>query len=237
MKVISIYNFKGGTGKTSISFLLSNYMAMNDKKVLLIDFDPQASLTKSFPESDSKTVYDLLSESCNIKDCIKEVKENLFLISGSFRTLKLQNNVMHSFVKDNLKKLKYDFCIIDNSPTLNNLVVSCLQASNLILIPSLISKYDLNETLYILSQIKQISPDAKAKVILNRTQKSSGEFTKLENEYKNTLRVNGNLLQTTIPNSNLVRKFIDLGENPFIGKTLAKITFTELFHSIAEEIK
>ena len=112
-----------------------------------------------------------------------------------------------------------------------------MQASNLILIPSLISKYDLNETLYILSQIKQISPDAKAKVILNRTQKSSGEFTKLENEYKNTLRVNGNLLQTAIPNSNLVRKFIDLGENPFIGKTLAKITFTELFHSIAEEIK
>lgn len=237
MKVISIYNFKGGTGKTSLSFLLGNYLALKGKRILLIDFDPQASLTKSFPESDSKTVYDLLSESSSVKDCIREVKENLSLISGSFRTLKIQNNVMHSFVKENLKGLKFDYCLIDNSPTLNNLVVSCLQASDLILIPSLISKYDLNETLYILSQIKQISPDSKTKVILNRTQKSTGEFTKLENEYKDTLRVNGNLLQTSIPNSNLVRKFIDLGENPFIGKTKAKVTFTELFQAITEEIK
>lgn len=237
MKVISIYNFKGGTGKTSLSFLLGNYLALKGNKVLLIDSDPQSSLTKSFPEENSKTIYDLLSESSTIKDCIREVKENLFLISGSFRTLKIQNNVLHSFIKDNLKGLKFDYCLIDNSPTLNNLVVSCLQASDLVLIPSLISKYDLNETLYIISQIKQISNHSKIKVILNRTQKSTGEFTKLETGYKEALQVNGYLLQSSIPNTNLVRKFIDLGENPFIGKTKAKVTFTELFQAITEEIK
>lgn len=237
MKIISIYNFKGGTGKTSLSFLLGNYLALKGKKVLLLDSDPQSSLTKSFPEENSKTIYDLLSESSSIKECIREVKENLSLISGSFRTLKIQNNVLHSFVKDSLKGLKFDYCLIDNSPTLNNLVVSCLQASDLILIPSLISKYDLNETLYILSQIKQISPLSTSKVILNRIQKASGEFTKLENGYKEALQVNGHLLQASIPNTNLVRKFIDLGENPFTGKTKAKIQFTELFQAIIEEIK
>ena len=45
-KTISIYNFKGGVGKTSLSFLLGNYLAMKGKKVLLIDSDPQSSLTK-----------------------------------------------------------------------------------------------------------------------------------------------------------------------------------------------
>ena len=82
-----------------------------------------------------------------------------------------------------------------------------------------------------------IRDSAKTKVILNRTQKSTGEFTKLENEYKEALKVNGSLLHSSIPNTNLVKKFIDLKENPFIGKTKAKIQFTELFQAITEEIK
>ena len=72
---------------------------------------------------------------------------------------------------------------------------------------------------------------------MNRTQKASGEFTKLENEYKEALKVNGSLLHSSIPNTNLVKKFIDLKENPFTGKTKAKIQFTELFQAITEEIK
>ena len=236
-KTIAIYNFKGGVGKTSLSFLLGNYLAMKGKKVLLIDSDPQSSLTKSFKKLEGNTVYDLLSENAKIQDCIQEVNDNLSLVPGSFKTLKIHNNVLQEFIKENLKGLKFDYCLIDTSPTLNSLVVSCLTASNLILIPSLISGYDLNETLFILSRIKEINPSAKTKVILNRTQKASGEFTKLENEYREALKVNGSLLHSSIPNTNLVKKFIDLKENPFTGKTKAKIQFTELFQAITEEIK
>ena len=237
MKVISIYNFKGGTGKTSLSFLLGNYLALKGKRILLIDSDPQSSLTKSFKKLEGNSIYDFLSENAEMKDCIQEINEKLFLIPGSFKTLKIHNNVLQEFMKDNLKGLKFDYCIIDTSPTLNSLVVSCLTASNLVLIPSLISGYDLNETLFILSRIKEINPGAKTKVILNRTQKASGEFTKLETEYKEALKVNGSLLNVSIPNTNLVKKFIDLKENPFTGKTKAKIAFTELFQAITEEIK
>lgn len=237
MKTISIYNFKGGTGKTSLSFLLGNYLALKGKKVLLIDSDPQSSLTKSFKKLEGNTVYDLLSENAGMKDCIQEINENLSLIPGNFKTLKIHNNILQEFIKENLKGIKFDYCLIDTSPTLNSLVVSCLTASNLVLIPSLISMYDLNETLFILSRVKEINPTAKVKVILNRIQKSSGEFTKLETEYKEALKVNGNLLNVSIPNSNLVRKFIDMKENPFTGKTKAKVAFTELFQAITEEIK
>ena len=237
MKTISIYNFKGGTGKTSLTFLLGNYLALKGKKVLLIDSDPQSSLTKSFKKLEGNTVYDLLSENAEMKDCIQEINENLSLIPGSFKTLKIHNNVLQEFIKENLKGLKFDYCLIDTSPTLNSLVVSCLTASNLVLIPSLISMYDLNETLFILLRVKEINPTAKVKVILNRIQKSSGEFTKLETEYKEALKVNGNLLNVSIPNSNLVRKFIDMKENPFTGKTKVKVAFTELFQAITEEIK
>ena len=56
MKTISIYNFKGGTGKTSLAFILGNYLAMNGKKVLLIDSDPQSSLTKSFKKLEGTNI-------------------------------------------------------------------------------------------------------------------------------------------------------------------------------------
>ena len=237
MKTISIYNFKGGTGKTSLSFLLGNFLSMNGKKVLLIDSDPQSSLTKSFPKLEGNTIYDFLSENAELKDCIHAINDKLSLIPGSFKTLKIHNNVLQEFLKENLKGLKFDYCIIDTSPTLNSLVVSCLTASNLVLIPSLISGYDLNETLFILARVKEINSNAKTKVILNRTQKASGGFTKLEEEYKEALKVNGSLLKVSIPNTNLVKKFIDLKENPFMGKTKSKIAFTELFQAITEEIK
>lgn len=235
MKVISIYNFKGGTGKTSICFLIGQYLSQNGKKILLIDSDPQSSLTKSFPETDTKNMYDFLSESAEVHECIYEVQENLFLLSGNFKTLKIQNNVLQSFISENLKGLKYDYCLIDNAPTLNNLIVSCILASNLILIPALISKYDLTETLFIVQQIKNINPKAKLKLLLNRTQKAS-DFTKMETEYKTALNASGQLMSFSIPNTNLIRKYIDFGQNPFVGKSKAKESFKKTIERLVSEL-
>jgi chromosome partitioning protein len=235
MKIISVYNFKGGTGKTSICFLIGQYLSQNGKKVLLIDADPQASLTKSFPEMESKTIFDFLSETAEAENCIIEVQQNLSLMPGSFRVLKVQSNILNSFMSDNLKKLKYDFCIIDNSPTMNNLIISCIQASSLVLVPALISKYDLNESGFIVSNIRQISPKTKVKLLLNRTQKVN-DFTKMEIEYKEALSESGQVIDFSIPNTNLIRKYIDFGQNPFIGKSKAKEAFKEIIKRLVSEL-
>lgn len=235
MKTVSLYNFKGGTGKTSLCFILGQYLSQNGKRVLLIDADPQASLTKSFPETETKTVFDFLSETAEAHECISEVQENLFLMSGSFRVMKVQNNVLNSFMSEKLKKLKYDFCLIDNSPTMNSLIISCIQGSSLVLVPALISKYDLNESGFIVSQIRQISPKTKVKLLLNRTQKVN-DFTKMENEYKEALSESGQVIDFSIPNTNLIRKYIDFGQNPFSGKSKAKEVFREVIQRLASEL-
>ncbi len=81
MKVISFYNVKGGTGKTSLSYLSGQYLSSIGKRVLFVDLDPQASLTHRLLEAKpQRTIYNLLAENESLSDCIQEINPRLSII-------------------------------------------------------------------------------------------------------------------------------------------------------------
>ena len=181
-KVFTVWNHKGGVGKTSLTSLLSLQISETSRKVLMIDLDSQESLTSGFFEENEerKTVYDWLVGKAKIKDCIIKVNENLSLISGSLLIAKIQNSINHSVIKKDLKGLDFDYCFIDCPPTWSNSIVSAIIASDKILIPSLLSVYDLKSTKFTLNEIQEIDSEKETYVIFNRCK----SLSKVERELK-----------------------------------------------------
>ena len=72
-KIIAFSNQKGGVGKTTTAINLSTYVAMEGRKVLLVDFDPQGNATSGFGFEKNHlehTCYDVLMEDCSAKEAI-----------------------------------------------------------------------------------------------------------------------------------------------------------------------
>ena len=145
-RIIAVSNQKGGVGKTTTSVNLSASLAALEKKVLLIDFDPQANTSSSIGIDvtvNTKTIYDLLENNCEINECIYNTKLSFLdvipahidlvgieieFINSSDREYLLRN------VIDKVKE-KYDFIIIDCPPSLGLLTINALSTANSIIVP------------------------------------------------------------------------------------------------------
>jgi len=77
MKTLNFFNVKGGCGKSSLTKVTATFLVELGHKVLLLDLDPQRSLTKScLPNHSGNTIFELLLESCSLPDCLKLIQEN-----------------------------------------------------------------------------------------------------------------------------------------------------------------
>ena len=152
-KVIMMMNQKGGVAKTTTALNLGAALAAIGKRVLLIDIDSQASLTKGLgikPESQKYTIIDALTRLA----CDEEIKpefgiaktstENMDIISGSIKGIELEKRLDANPVQRTRELLReyideqrgtYDYILIDSGPTLGTLTLNGLVAADSVIIP------------------------------------------------------------------------------------------------------
>ena len=140
-KVISIFNFKGGVGKTTSTVNVGAAFALMGYKVLLVDLDPQFNLTQSFGiEYPKKSIYHALIHGEEL--LILPLKENLSLVPSSLELTKAEWEIASKFKREFLletilSKVKdnYDYVLIDCPPALGSLSMNSFVASDYIVIP------------------------------------------------------------------------------------------------------
>jgi chromosome partitioning protein len=244
MKIISFYNRKGGVGKTALSFLFSRFLVASGKKVLVLDLDPQKSLTNHFERLNSIPREEVLvKNACNLLLGRSLLEENLIRVDGNIDILpasydlsEIQGNVTILSLKHSLKSMKnkYDYCIMDNSPNFSTLIQASLAASEVVIIPTLPNIEDLEQAAWTFKKITSVS-QAKRKVILNRIKPEGGN--KLEKGILEFFRpvFEDSLLESSIPQSGLIQRYTLTGEK--INRLAkAKKLFMEAFAGFVKEV-
>jgi chromosome partitioning protein len=140
-KVQVFFNFKGGTGKTSLCFQISSHLAFLGYKVLAIDCDAQGHLSSCFHQLDTNnqghTIYDVLKGHIPISQSIKSVFEGLDLIPANLSLTQAEVGLSAAHNREKLlsKQLEsikgsYDFIFIDTNPTFSILNFNALLSAD-----------------------------------------------------------------------------------------------------------
>ena len=144
-KIIAVANQKGGVGKTTTTITLSTILAKNNKKVILIDADPQGNATSGLgvQKEIEKSVYELLIEDIPIQETLKDSSiknlkvcpSNINLAGAEVELVSMMSREQR--LKEKLEDIKdeYDYIIIDCPPSLGLITLNAFTAANSVLIP------------------------------------------------------------------------------------------------------
>ena len=136
MRKICIINQKGGVGKTTTSVSLAAGLSRSDRKVLLVDLDPQSNLELSIKLESSWTVYDYLFEGVALSECLNEMGKNLFLVRGDQRIMRSEQQDPEKII-ERLNMIEgYDYVIFDCGPSMTAINRAAMLYSNEALVPT-----------------------------------------------------------------------------------------------------
>ena len=145
-RIIAVANQKGGVGKTTTSTNLSACLAELNKKVLLIDIDPQGNATSGVGVDKNQlenTVYEMIIGECEMEECLlKDVIDNLDLLPSNVNLSGAEIDLIgveerEYILKKKIDEIKdnYDFIVIDCPPSLNMLTVNAMTTADSVLVP------------------------------------------------------------------------------------------------------
>ncbi|OTA15648.1 CobQ/CobB/MinD/ParA family protein [Xenorhabdus vietnamensis] len=191
--VISFINMKGGVGKTTLCISVGEYLANHkDKKVLIIDIDPQFNATQSFIGKldlisdylslvkEKRTIKKIFEVNSSIyeddydlkkEEVILNIYPNLDIIPGDINIMFEHNTVdntrlirIRNFIDDNNLKKIYNYILIDCPPTISMYTESSIMASSHYIMPMKIDQYSVLGTSNLLSIISKLAKDQRLSI-------------------------------------------------------------------------
>jgi chromosome partitioning protein len=226
-KIVTLVNQKGGVGKTTTAINLGASLAACERRILLVDLDPQANATSGLglSKNDEKSIYPVLTDGMNIREVIKPTELQNFHVAPSSvdlvaAELELSDAIGREFyLRRALQEVvnDYDYILIDSPPSLSLLTINGLTAAHSVLVPMQCEYFAIEGVAQLLNTVERVRD------MLNPGLEIEGIALTMFDERMNLARqvaeeVKGHfkekVYQTVIPRN------VRLGEAPSFGKPI-----------------
>ncbi len=254
MITIAITNAKGGVAKTTTAINLSSYLALQGKRVLILDIDPQGNITKNFLDlpmglkAKGITMYEVFynyvveGKKNIVKEAIRESNsENIFILPSTLKMEQFKDAIsLHSrerskVLRNIIKPIRkdFDYLIIDCPADLSVYVENSIEIADYIVLPSIFDLYSIDGLSLAIPLIWDIKGKGFENYLILYTM-FNPRATKIQAEleqYSRELEEAGKVFQGRVPIDQNIRNaqanFVNLMENPIYKNSKARLVYEE----------